>query len=437
MALIGIEKLSGCLALTCFLVVGCGSDGSGRKGHAPDGNATTGGSAGAAGSAGDAASGGSAQSGGSGGTTASGAGGSVVNGGTAGEGGGGTSGGGPLLPDPCVENGTCPPNTWIEVTPEGILIPEPGLRSVVSNPLLPNEIFMGGGEAGIWKSADYGNTWTMVNVGFGYIPQGLCFAVLPTEPATLLVAASGTEGKLHKSTDGGATFFETGGGLPNQLYSLAVDPYDGTHLISGFHETDGIAESTDSGDTWHVVGTAGFPSGGVSWYPEFIDTGSADTTARTWIAIAQNGGSVTVTHDGGDNWSVPDGISGLTHPHGNAQIFQRGQTLFVPGGDGPGQGVYRSTDLGETFTRVSGDVPAAIAWGTANHVYSMYSWSCFNCTVEPHFLIGSADGDSWTPTAVPAAMLMGADHVAVTSDGQHDIFVAAMRNYGLWRFVEQ
>jgi hypothetical protein len=67
----------------------------------------------------------------------------------------------------------------------------------------------------------------------------------------------------------------------------------------------------------------------------------------------------------------------------------------------------------------------------------MYSWSCFNCTIDPEFLVGSANGDSWTPTSVPAAMLMGADHVTVTSDGTHSIFVAAMRNYGLWRYVEE
>jgi hypothetical protein len=34
-------------------------------------------------------------------------------------------------------------------------------------------------------------------------------------------------------------------------------------------------------------------------------------------------------------------------------------------------------------------------------------------------------------------MLMGADHVAVTSDGSHYIFVAATRSTGLWRYVEQ
>jgi hypothetical protein len=344
----------------------------------------------------------------------------------------------PPLPDPCVAANTCPPNTWVSVTPTGITIPPEGLRSLVPDPLHPSDLFLGSGAAGIWKSTDYGNTWKMINAGFGYVAQGLCLAVLPTNPATLLIAMPSGVGKIHKSTDGGGTFRTTGGGLPGDLYSFAVDPYDGTHLISGFHEQDKIAESTDSGETWHVVVTSGFPTGGVSWYPQFIDTGAAATTRKTWLAIAQNGGSPAMTHDSGATWTIPTGLQGLTHPHGNAQIFQRGSTIFIGGQSGPaGDGVYRSTDMGATFTRVSTQTPAAVVWGTANHVYSMYAWSCYDCTINPNFMVSSASGDVWTSPAVPTAMRMGADHVAVTSDGTHQIFVAAMRNAGLWRYVEQ
>jgi hypothetical protein len=339
--------------------------------------------------------------------------------------------------DPCIANATCPPNTWINVTPKDIVIPMEGLRSVVADPLHPGHLFMGAGAAGIWKSTDYGNDWTMINKGFGYVAQGLCLAVLPSDPSTLLISVACACGKVHKSTDGGTTFRMTGGGLPGDLYSFAVDPYDGNHLISGFHEHDNIAESTDGGETWQVAGTTGFPSGGVSWYPYFIDTGAADTTRKTWLAIAQNGGSPVITHDGAAHWLIPTGLAGLMHPHGNSQIFQRGQTIFVGGEGGPGEGVYRSTDLGATFTRVSKATRSAVVWGTPSHVYSMYAWSCFGCTIDPNFMVGSATGDAWTNPGVPSAMLMGADHVAVTSDGSHQIFVAATRNAGLWRYVEQ
>ena len=67
----------------------------------------------------------------------------------------------------------------------------------------------------------------------------------------------------------------------------------------------------------------------------------------------------------------------------------------------------------------------------------MYSWSCYGCTIDPKFMVGSPTGDSWATPAIPKDMLMGADHVTVMSDGKRQIFVAAMRNSGIWRFVEQ
>jgi hypothetical protein len=331
-----------------------------------------------------------------------------------------------------------PLNTWVNVTPNGITIGNEGLRAVIADPLRPSDLFMGAGSAGIWKSTDYGRGWSLLNVGFGYIPQGLCFAVLPTTPRTLFVSVGCGCGKIHKSTDGGTTFYTTGGGLPSDLYSLDVDPYNSDHIISGFHEADGIAESNDAGETWHVVAGTGFPTGGISWYPYFINTGVAATTAKSWIAIAQNAGSPTVTRDGGATWTVPTAVQGLTHPHGTSQVYQRGSAIFVSGGGGTGgDGVYRSTDLGATFTKVTTNTPAAIVWGTPNHVYSMFSWSCFGCAIDPNFRVGSVNGDTWTTPGVPAAMLMGTDRVAVTNDGTHYVFVGAMRNAGIWRYVEQ
>ena len=347
--------------------------------------------------------------------------------------------GDPISPppaNPCVADGTCPLDTWVNVTPMGIQIPDEGLRSVVADPKRASDFYMAAGAAGIWKSGDYGGSWKKINEGFGYVSQGLCLAVLPSEPRTILVAASCGCGQVHKSVDSGATFTTVGGGLPTDLYSFEVDPGKPNHLISGFHEKDGIAESTDAGDSWHVVGGAGFPSGGVSWFPTFIDTGDAETTSKTWLAIAQNGGSPAITHDSGATWVVPTGLEGLTHPHGNAQIFQRGGNIFVAGGGGPGDGVYMSADGGKSFKRVS-STSAAVVWGTPNHVYSMFAWSCFGCTIDPKFQIASAKGDSWAESAVPATMLMGADHVAVSKDADHYVFVSAMRSTGIWRYVEK
>ena len=344
-------------------------------------------------------------------------------------------GGGPLPPDPCVAAGTCPPGVWINVTPPDmpadVLRPTDnvfGPGSIVGDPARPSDLYVGGSSAGLWRSSDYGNSWTLINDTLPDVPRGVVIAVAGTTPATIWAAGYNI---IYKSVDGGTTFTETR--LDVSLYSLAVDPNDTTHLISGLHEADGIVESIDGGASWQLVGGAGFPSGGVSWYPYFIDAGSAAATRRTWFAIAQNGSGAT--------WTVPAGLAGLQHPHGNSQIFQSGSTLYAAGTSGPeGQGVYRSADLGAHWSRVdSGQTPEAVVWGTSKAVYAMYAWACASCDLGTQFETAPQPGTTWStaPTAsVPAELVIGPNSVVVTSDGTRNIFVGLMWDQGLWRYVE-
>lgn len=346
---------------------------------------------------------------------------------------------GPLPPDPCVAAGTCPPGVWINVTPPdmaAVLRPTAnvyGPGSIAGDPARPSDIYVGGSSAGLWKSSDYGNSWTLINDTLPDVPRGNVIAVAGTTPATIWAAAYNT---IYKSVDGGTTFVQTE--LDVSLYSLAVDPNDTTHLISGLHEADGIFESSDGGDSWQAVGGTGFPSGGVSWYPYFIDAGNAATTRRTWFAIAQNGASAVMTNDGGASWTIPTGIAGLQHPHGNSQIFQSGSTLFAAGTNGPqGQGVYRSADLGATWARVdSGQTPEAVVWGTSKNVYAMYAWACSNCDLGTQFEIAPQPGTTWSTADVPTELVIGPNGVVATSDGTRNIFVGLMWDQGLWRYVE-
>jgi hypothetical protein len=344
-------------------------------------------------------------------------------------------------PDPCVEAGTCPPGVWTNVTPPSmpasVLRPTQnvfGPGSIVGDPARPSDVYVGGSGAGLWKSSDYGYTWTRLNSTLPDVPRGVTIAVAGTTPATVWAAGYNT---VYKSIDGGLTFKVTGGALKQSLYSLKVDPYDSKHLVSGLHEVDGLMESTDGGDSWQAVAGAGWPSGGVSWYPYFIDTGDASATRQTWFAIAQNGGGAVITKDRGAHWSVPNGLSGLEHPHGNSQIFQSGSTLFVAGINGPGQGVYRSADLGANWSRVdSGKTPEAVVWGTPKNVYAMYAWACSNCNLGTDYEVAAQPGVAWSAGSVPSALVIGPNSVVVTNDGSHYIFVALMWDQGIWRYVE-
>jgi hypothetical protein len=305
------------------------------------------------------------------------------------------------MADPCIEAGTCPVGQWIDVTPSDmnpkVLSPPTspsantafGPGAVVGDPSRPTDLYIAEGGAGLWKSTDYGSHWTNINPSIGYSPIGIPIAVAGTTPATIWLSQGQGNGTVLKSTDGGQSFQTIPQSLAADLYSIEVDPNDTTHLISGLHEVDGLVESIDGGTTWRTVGGSGWPTGGISFYPFFIDTGNAATTRTTWFAIAQDGATPVITSDGGASWTSPNGLSGLQHPHGSARLDQRGSTLFVAGIEGPGQGVYRSTDMG------------ANSLGT-----------------------------------LPSALPIGPNSIVVTNDGTHSIVVGAMWAAGIWIYVE-
>lgn len=317
-----------------------------------------------------------------------------------------------------------------------------GVGNIVVDPARPTDLYVGG-YGSIWKSTDYGLTWQKLasKPNPEDLPLGHVLAVAGTTPATLWMATGIGEEHVYRSTDGGATFKRTGL-IPEDpdaasLYSIVVDPGNSDHLITGLHEADKIFESTDAGDTWHSVSGSGFPSGGKSWFPFFVDTGDVAKTSQTWFAIAQDGGSAVMTEDGGKTWKQPKGLEGLQHPHGGSQLYQQGNTLFVAGIYGPGTGVYRSQDLGKNWLRVS-DGSGAIVWGSAKNVYAMWGWACGGCTDGADYRTAAQPGDpdTWKEGTVPDNLNWGPNSVATTSDGTHTIFVGSMWATGLWRYVE-
>lgn len=98
--------------------------------------------------------------------------------------------------------------------------------------------------------------------------------------------------------------------------------------------------------------------------------------------------------------------------------------------------MYRSPDLGESWTRVSGDMPEAVVWGTPDNVYAMWSWACSNCDLGTIFLSAAKPGTTWSAPIETPGLDIGASQVAVTDDGNHHVFVGVMWASGVWRYVE-
>jgi hypothetical protein len=381
----------------------------------------------------------------------------------AGAGGGGTAGrssgtqcGGIAIPKGTGAASAGVVGDWSDVTPAGISLKNAdfngdnyGAQDVLVDPVRASDLYAFFCHQGVFKSSDYGLTWNKVNRGEnaaaidGGKPWGAAIDTDrcrdPKQPPTLYL--TGSQGAFWTSFDGGVNWQrsslpEDGKPRPQDAYDVDVDPYDGKHLIVGFHEESGLAESSDGGQSWRSVTLAGGMSAGVSWYGFFIDTGAAATTRMTWLMIAQaTGGDVGTwrTDDGGASWKR---VESNEHGHGQAQLFQAAGVVYMAGVYGTnGWGVYRSTDHAATWTHVGSGGSQNGVYGTGKYVYAQSGGANAGGTDQSQSERAALpEGSAWT--VWPVKIGNGPKHAAVTYDGAHYIVVGGNWLSGLWRYVE-
>ena len=154
------------------------------------------------------------------------------------------------------------------------------IGDVVVAPSNPNIIYVATGEQtngdGVWKSADAGATWS--NIGFRSSPIIPSLLVDPHDANLVYVAVAGTyqaspERGIFKSTDGGNTWrkvwFRDDRTSPMELdfdpnnshtivaTAMHIPPAPGEKPAEGVDTI--LMKSTDSGETWALLGDQGLP----------------------------------------------------------------------------------------------------------------------------------------------------------------------------------
>jgi photosystem II stability/assembly factor-like uncharacterized protein len=253
-------------------------------------------------------------------------------------------------------------------------------RAATGVPHLPNVFYIGQGDGGVWKSDDYGRTWTPI---FEEQPsQSIgAIAVAPSDP-NIIYAASG-EGLqrpdlsvgdgIYKSMDAGKTWTHLGLRDGQQIPALAIDPHDPNHLFAavlghpyGPNEERGIFSSTDGGKTWKKSLYKDQDTGGSDVQ---IDPANPDVVYASMWKVRQGpwedgneysktGGGLFKSTDGGNTWhSLTNGL-----PKDLVQIYiaiapSQPSRLYATVGttkpgdysSGAGLGFYRSEDAGESW----------------------------------------------------------------------------------------
>lgn len=200
-------------------------------------------------------------------------------------------------------------------------------------------------------------------------------AGVPGDRLTLWVGAAA--GGVWKSTNGGLTFKPVFDDHTQSIGAIAVNPADPDDVWVGTGESwvrnsvstgDGVYRTTDGGATWKHLGLAETEHiARIVVSPVEGATAWVCATGHLWNGNEERG--VFKTTDGGTTWTKvlyvdeDTGCSDLAVDSQEPDIlyagmwqFRRSPSFFHSGG--PGSGLYRSTDGGTTWSRLTDGLPA-------------------------------------------------------------------------------
>jgi photosystem II stability/assembly factor-like uncharacterized protein len=240
----------------------------------------------------------------------------------------------------------------------------------------------------LYKTSDDGAHWQPLTSG---LPSQGGVGALAASPAGSLLADVGAQ--LFRSGDGGASWATAGGGLINSNVLTFAFGRPGT-LFAGCVE--GVYRSRDAGATWSkVLGQVALALA--------VDRSHPDTVyAGVPYPFGFDPHVVWKTTDGGDTWAplpYPQDAANLrsgifvadlaVDPEDSQGVYLAAQ--YEGAGAAGGQGVYRSPDGGQTWTKL--DLPTASFAGIAIHAKEPETvW-----VVGPFGLYKSTDhGRSWS-----------------------------------------
>lgn len=195
----------------------------------------------------------------------------------------------------------------------------------------PYTIYTGSANGGVWKSENNGTTWKSI---WDEAPSNAVGAIAISEsnPEIIWVGAGDNQDRrwsysgtgVYKSLDGGKNWDHKGLSGTHHTGRIVIDPKNSDivfvatmgHLYTSNKER-GLYKTTDGGDSWKKV-----------------------------LYIDENTGIVDVVFDPSDSQIL------------YAAAYQRIRQPWKIYSHGPGGGIYKSTDGGETWRKLSKGLPA-------------------------------------------------------------------------------
>ena len=243
----------------------------------------------------------------------------------------------------------------------------------------PNVFYVGQVNGGVWKSDDYGRTWTPIFDHESTQSIG-AIAVASSNPNIIYVASGeglhrpdlSVGNGIYKSTDAGKTWTHLGLRDGFQIPALAVDPRDPNRVFAavlghpyGPNEERGLFRSTDGGQTWEksIYKNANTGASDVEIdpsNPDVIYASMWEVREGPWEdnnEVNGTGGGLFKSTDGGNTWHpLTNGL-----PKDLSQIYVAiaptdPRRLYATLGTASGAlAVYRSDDAGDSWSKATDD----------------------------------------------------------------------------------
>jgi len=252
--------------------------------------------------------------------------------------------------------------------------------AVAGDPANRLTFYFGSTGGGVWKTEDGGNNWRNVSDGFFATGSVGALAVAPSQPETVYagmgehaIRGNTSHGDgVYRSDDGGATWRHLGLAATRQIANVIVHPSnpDVVYVAAlghawGPNEERGVYRSRDGGTSWdrvlfvdENVGAGDLemdPSN-----PEVLYAGMWEARRYAWgLRAAGPGTGLYKSTDGGDTWTNLTNKPGLPPGENRGRIgvtvsgADSNRVWLIMEAEDDQSGVFRSDDAGATWELVS------------------------------------------------------------------------------------
>ncbi len=251
--------------------------------------------------------------------------------------------------------------------------------AVAGDPSDPMTFYFGACAGGVWKTVDAGVYWRCVSDGFLTSATIGALAVAPSDPNVIYAGTGETTIRIdvsygdgvYRSTDAGRTWQHLGLADTRHIGRICVHPQDPDLVYVaalgdafGSNEARGVYRSKDGGRTWKKVLYRNADAGAVDLSmdptnPRILYAGCWNARRSFWHLNSGGPGSgLWRSMDGGDTWEELSGRGGLPGgllgKHGvSASAARAGRVYALVEAEGDKTGMWRSDDFGANWVQVS------------------------------------------------------------------------------------